>query len=65
MIACTCVAFASIAPNIWLTRKVVKEFGWGIYKKIGASMKLQSKFLLKGSEKTAIFLLTPFLHRNV
>jgi hypothetical protein len=63
MIACSCIAFASIAPNIWLTRKVVKEFGWGIYKKIGASMKLQSKLYLNKDQKTAIF--TQLLHRYV
>ncbi|KAI8891091.1 hypothetical protein K501DRAFT_281608 [Backusella circina FSU 941] len=43
-IACACVAFTFIAPNIWISRKVVKEFGWGIYKKIGASMKLQKMY---------------------
>lgn len=43
-LAFSCTIFVLVIPTIWVAKKVEKEFGWGLYKKLGASMHLQSKF---------------------
>jgi hypothetical protein len=30
-------------PALWAAYKMSKDFGWGVYKKIGASLDVQSK----------------------
>lgn len=37
------ISFIVIVPTFLLARKVVKEFGWDVYKKIGSSLQIQGK----------------------
>jgi hypothetical protein len=43
-IALSVIVFLLIFPNLWVAHfKLTKDFGWGVYKKIGGSVMLQSK----------------------
>jgi hypothetical protein len=42
-IAFSAVLFIFSIPTLWFAYKVKKDFGWGVYKKIGSSLKLQSE----------------------
>lgn len=42
-ITLSCVEFILLIPTLYTAHKVVKDFGWLVYKKIGSSIELQSK----------------------
>ncbi|KAI9273435.1 hypothetical protein EDC94DRAFT_194606 [Helicostylum pulchrum] len=43
-IALCCVEFLLMIPTLYTAYKVIKEFGWQVYKKIGSSIELQKMY---------------------
>lgn len=44
LIALGCIVFSTILPTYIVTRKLTKDFGWDVYKKIGSSIRIQSMY---------------------
>lgn len=42
-IALSVIIFLFIFPTFWVANQITKDFGWGVYKKIGSSIKIQGK----------------------
>jgi hypothetical protein len=40
-----CIVLALIPPTFFVARKVTKDFGWDVYRKIGSSIKIQGKVI--------------------
>lgn len=45
-IALSCVEFVLLIPTLYAAYKVVADFGWLVYKKLGSSIELQRRYLL-------------------
>jgi hypothetical protein len=41
-ISLCCVEFVLLIPTVYTAYKVIKDFGWLVYKKLGSSIELQS-----------------------
>jgi hypothetical protein len=42
-ISLSCVEFVLLIPTLYTAYKVIKDFGWLVYKKLGSSIELQSE----------------------
>jgi hypothetical protein len=64
-IALTVISFVLSVPVILTAYKSAKIIGWQIYKKIGSSISLQSKFGIDNKKESTIYKLHNYYYRHV